>query len=79
MTDRISCCVPFCRRTRANPGFTEWICGKHWTSLPKDRRRVYGRLKGRWRRFGGPEAQDRANRVWDRLKRQAIELAVGIG
>lgn len=31
MTERISCCVPFCRRTTRNDGtFSEWICGKHW-------------------------------------------------
>lgn len=79
MPDRIGCCVPFCRRTRANPGFTEWICGKHWAVIPKVRRRVYGRLKGRWRRFGDPKDRSRSWRIWDRLKRQAIELAVGIG
>ena len=78
MSERIGCCVPFCRRTRLNPGFNEWICGKHWAVIAKDRRRVYGRLKGRWRRFGDPRDQARAWRIWDRLKREAIERAVGI-
>lgn len=31
MSDRISCCVPFCRRTFKNDeGHTEVICRKHW-------------------------------------------------
>lgn len=35
MTTRLSCCVPFCRRTRHNhEGFSEWICGDHWRLVP---------------------------------------------
>lgn len=81
---RIGCCVPFCRHTRANPGsdgvfMSEWICGDHWRPLPKARRRVYGRLKRAWRRFHREGDGERCDRVWNRLKRQAIEAAGGIG
>lgn len=81
MTDRIGCCVPYCRRTRKNdfrPG-AEWICGDHWRLIDKARRRVWGRIRGRWRRFGPPAAADAiATRLWAALKRQAIERAMGI-
>lgn len=37
MTDRITCCVPFCRRTRRpfEDGFRDWICGGHWRAVPR--------------------------------------------
>jgi hypothetical protein len=35
-SDRIPCCVPFCRRTRRDDGsFSEWICGKHWALVSR--------------------------------------------
>lgn len=83
MTDRIGCCIPFCRRTRKNPGrdgryASEWICGPHWQAVPKQRRRVYGRIKRAWRRFHHEEDGVRADRIWTRLKHQAIEAAAGL-
>ncbi|MGH6782338.1 MAG: hypothetical protein ACREB5_09560 [Sphingomonadaceae bacterium] len=36
--NRISCCVPFCRRTVAADRIApsdEWICGTHWPQVPK--------------------------------------------
>lgn len=57
----------------------EWICGDHWLMVDKKRRRVWGRFYGRWRRFGPPEnAPSIKRRLWDCLKRQAIERAAGI-
>ena len=86
MTIRIACCVPHCPRTRGDrkgdpvtPDM-EWICGDHWRMADKRRRKVWGRVKGRWRRFG-PDA-DRGpidDRLWRALKRQAINRAFGIG
>lgn len=36
MTDRIACCVPFCRRTRKNDGDGgDWICSIHWRGVPR--------------------------------------------
>jgi hypothetical protein len=78
VNERIACYIPFCRHTRKNPGFSEWICGDHWRMVPKDRRRAYGRLKRVWRRFHHEADGIRADRIWSRLKRQAIETAVGI-
>jgi len=77
---RITCCVPFCRRTTRNDeAFVEWICGDHWKLADKPRRRVWGRVKGRWRRYGPPAAAPYIeHRLWASLKRQAIERAVGI-
>ena len=88
MTARLQCCVPFCRRTRAydRPADavegarpTEWICGDHWLLVDKAKRRVWGRIRGRWRRFGPPAAANAIeDRLWARLKREAIERAMGI-
>ncbi|WP_156927842.1 hypothetical protein [Bradyrhizobium sp. Tv2a-2] len=79
-TDRARCVVPFCRRTTKRFK-AEWICGNHWPLIPKAQRRVWGRLRKRWRRYG-PEAgvhfDARWWRIWDRLKREAIERAAGI-
>lgn len=54
MAERLSCCVPFCRRTRHNrEGYREWICAVHWPMVPtrlKRRRQKVDRLYRR--RFG---------------------------
>jgi hypothetical protein len=71
MPDRMPCVVPFCRRTAARVEFAEWICGKHWSATSRSwRRRLFlFRRRGRL---------DLADRMWDRLKRQAIETAAGV-
>jgi hypothetical protein len=44
MTDRLPCCVPFCRRTTRDDGrFSEWICGAHWRLVDKELRRLKSR------------------------------------
>lgn len=78
MTERLRCCVPFCRRTTKQAEFPEWICGDHWCLLPKQRRRAYGRHVKRWRRYGPTHYGIAANRIWNRLKAMAIERAAGI-
>lgn len=39
MTDRIACCIMFCKRTtrrdRLDPKHSEWICREHWKTIPK--------------------------------------------
>lgn len=86
MTARLPCCVPFCRRSTARTEFSEWLCGDHWRLVDRRRRRVYGRYMRQWRRYG-PEARVHidgrvfraaADRIWRRLKREAIERAAGI-
>jgi hypothetical protein len=74
MPERLSCAVPFCRHTIAQrrvPRSSEWICAKHWLATSKAwRRRLYlFRRRGRF---------DLSDRMWLRLKDQAIERAGGI-
>lgn len=38
---RMRCCVPYCRRTTAEP-YREWICHVHWPMVP-------ARLKAKYR------------------------------
>lgn len=75
---RLRCVVPHCRRTTGRAGFTEWICGRHWPAIPKAARRAYGRRVRRWRRFHRPSDGVAARRMWQWLKRRAIERAMGL-
>jgi hypothetical protein len=83
MAERISCVVPFCRRTMKRTAkhhdLSEWMCGRHWRLIPKIKRQVYGRIMRQWRRFRRAGDVARADRIWFRLKREAIERAGGIG
>jgi hypothetical protein len=79
VTRRLACCVPFCRRSTGRTEFSEWLCGDHWRLIDKSKRRVYGRYMRQWRRYGPTErVHVAAGRIWNRLKREAIERAVGI-
>lgn len=80
MTDRISCCVPFCRRTcRNDEGYVEHLCGKHWRLADKHLRRRRGKIERRYRRrFGntgfweypaGSSERIEAVRLWRLLDR----------
>lgn len=76
---RIACCVPFCRRTTGRTEFSEWLCGDHWRLIDKRRRQVYGRYMRQWRRYShGKIVPQAVDRIWNRLKREAIERAAGI-
>ncbi len=77
---RISCVVPFCRRTApAEPGDgadTEVICGKHWQLAPLKMRRVLRRIERRAEAEGRTlELAIRHWRCWDRIKRAVQEAA----
>ena len=76
MGGRISCCVPFCRRTVRENGFTEWICPEHWRAVPRADRAIYARVKRRATRAG--TWTPAATRIWRRMKRIAVERAGGI-
>lgn len=54
MVDRISCCVPFCNRTRHNRDNTsEWICGDHWRLVPSRlKKRKFWLFRRYKKRFG---------------------------
>jgi len=73
------CVVPGCAHwTRRFAAGWEWVCGTHWRLVDSELKalrvrigRKYGRQGRRYWRF--------ENLVWRRMKRQAIERAVGIG
>ena len=86
MSDRIPCCVPFCRRTasRAKIGdHTEIICGKHYRLASATLRRRLTKIRRRYRYILPPGELARLHeldlRLWDRIKAQAIERAAGCG
>jgi hypothetical protein len=66
----MNCCVPGCKRTTKR-AFTEWVCGKHWSLTS----RVWRRRMFRFRRH---HRVDLADRMWCRLRDQAIERAMGL-
>lgn len=89
MTDRITCCIPFCRHTRGNrkgqrpiADGNEWICGEHWRLVSTVIKRRRAKLKRyRKRLYPGPKVErlfDIDDRLWEVAKKQAIERAAGI-
>ena len=87
MSERIPCCVPFCNRTAARlryPDAEEIICGKHYRLASAVLRRRLTKVRRLSRRIrAGDEGKLRQswhldNELWRRIKRQAIELAVGL-
>lgn len=87
MTDRLKCCVPFCRRTfkREDCEGAEVMCGKHWRLASPILRRRHKRLCRCYRRNSLTTGIDREIKLssleealWNRIKAQAIEAAAGI-
>lgn len=80
--DRLSCCVPFCRRTiarsRLPAGAAEWICGKHWPAVPRHLKRRKRQIERIAKRTGRPTACRLAGLIWQRCKAVAIERAMGL-
>lgn len=88
MTDRLSCCAPFCRRTRGDrkgdpltPGM-EWLCAEHWRLVPIRIKRRRAKLRRMLRRATDPHRRGRIiyadGILWNACKREAIERAAGI-
>lgn len=83
MSTRISCQVPFCRRTlRNDEGFLEWVCPKHWPLVPREMKARLRSVKRRVRKLQDrPEAYARAlkllDQTWARCRDTAIERAGG--
>lgn len=87
---RISCCVPFCGRTRGERvgsakrrRGSEWICADHWRGVSLNSKQ----MKRRWERkarktYPTDKLRDFVcgNAViwWNRCKAEAIEAAAGI-
>lgn len=91
MADRLSCCVPFCRRTTKRVAdqvyienhfrvdlFAEWICSEHWRHVSDRTRRLHSMAKRRLRKFKDLKNLKIGARLWARCKREAIERAAGI-
>jgi hypothetical protein len=94
MTDRVSCCVPFCKRS-TKWDCSEFLCGKHWPAIDARLRKRKYRLFRRRKHLFGDNASwtypagsphriqcvrlDRiCDKAWNACKKQAIERAVGI-
>ena len=76
MTSRIRCLVPFCRRTRRNEWgveSAEWVCGPHWSGVPKKFRNFYTAAKRRFRRDRSERNFCRCERAWNRCKAAAMQ------
>jgi hypothetical protein len=76
---RQRCCVPGCRRTYRDDGYSEIMCGKHWRLADRKLRRLVTRVLVKGGRRGWP---DRLlllhDRLWQKGKAQAIERAMGL-
>jgi hypothetical protein len=82
---RIPCCVPYCGRTykpEKCPADAEVMCGKHYRLADGSLR---GRLRKLWRMYRRTSDRERiaritiaCERLWQRVKKQAIERAMGL-
>jgi hypothetical protein len=73
------CCVPFCEHSTKDTGeFREWVCSEHWKGLPRQRRLAYNRVKKRWKDHKRPEDGIALDHLWARMKRAAINRALGL-
>lgn len=78
---RVSCCVPFCKRSRGDwrddpvTADMEWICANHWRALPSRRRRLYSTIHKRANEEPAEQFQWKrlAAWLWPRLKAFVIE------
>ncbi len=90
MTVRLTCCIPFCKRTWAVKPFTvalegrdvnfaeAWVCNKHWATLPLERRRAYTIARRQLRRTNTVENAEVFQRIFLGNRDLAIEIAAGI-
>ena len=87
---RLPCCAPFCGRTTSqakHPGMTEYLCPKHWPTVPKRFRQLLSRLKRRAREadasllanpnpttlLASSNAWRRQWRAWERCRAEAFK------
>ena len=66
MRERCRCLVPGCRRTTA-VAYSEHLCARHWSLVPKATRRAYNIAKRR------QKASAALDRLWARCRRLALE------
>lgn len=85
-SNRIPCCVPFCRRTIAtSPGYREFLCGPHLRLARPALRRRRALFRRRYKRAvlqadfpAALRAFRGENAIWDAIKKEAIERSAGI-
>lgn len=79
---RVCCVVPGCMRTApygAHDHASEVLCGPHYRLADQHLRRLRSRIKRRARHYGLTQARALADwALWNRIKRQSIERAMGI-
>lgn len=85
MSDRLSCRVPFCRRTAKQerlPSADEWLCAVHWPLVSKTIKRRRAKIRRMLSKTFDPDRIGRLHYadhlLWSQAKKQAIERAVGI-
>ena len=88
MSERLLCCVPFCKRTRGDrkgdplTRGMEWLCQDHWPLVPARLKKRRAKLRKMKKRTDDPARISRIDeadaRAWADCKRNAIERAVGI-
>jgi hypothetical protein len=83
---RVPCCVPFCGRTsKATDADDEVMCGRHYRLARPALRRQLTRVRRRYRAavlrkdWAAVWSLWRLDRsIWEAIKREATEVAVGI-
>ena len=75
---KLTCAVFGCKRwTRQFPAGSEFLCGKHYQSVPKKVRHLRSLSQRRYKKFGQLKDLRRADRLWDMAKRYC-EMNIGI-
>lgn len=88
MSERISCCIPFCKRTRGDrkgdpiTEGMEWMCGDHWQFVPARLKRRRAKVRRIEKRHPDPcilfRSEEVDARIWAVCKAAATERAAGI-
>lgn len=77
--DRTPCSVPGCGRSCKAELHPEWICADHWRNTSLRTRGLFFRVRRKGNRYGWtPQLIRLHDRLWEKLKQQAIEKAMGI-
>lgn len=78
MAERTPCCIPGCRRT-CGETFIEWVCHRHWGTVPRKDRALYNKARRRYEKGGVHKHRRLVALMWMRCKTYAINEALGIG
>lgn len=89
MTDRCSCIIPHCRRTKKYDGdgdwvdgmwipFARWICQNHWRYVPVELKALLRASRRRIKKFGTMRYLKLHMYLFKKAERKVIEVAGGI-